>query len=304
MRHSHHQAFEYGRIFRIGIGLNLIYVGIEAGMGFRLGSMALLSDAVHNLGDVLALLLAWGAINLAERRPSQRRTYGLKRATVLASLASSLILCSALGALVWEAIERLGHSVAPQGLAIAVVAGIGVCINGVTAIMLAAGSRADLNVKGAFLHMAADATVSLGVVLSGIVIAMSGWHWVDPVTALLIAVVVLVTAFDLLRESLALAMDAVPRHIDPVDVREYLAGLPGVAGVHDLHIWGMSTTETALTAHLVIPQRAVGDDFYQDVATELARRFSIQHPTIQVETGDAASPCITGVDACSPAGSR
>ena len=299
MSHGHHHHPDrYNRAFLVGIGLNLGFVFVETGFGLMSGSIALLSDAGHNLGDVFALLLAWGAFRLAKSRPSERRTYGMKRATVLASLISAVFLCVALGAVVWEAINRLKDPAAISGLTIIIVAGIGVIINTATAFMFMSGRKTDLNIKGAFLHMAADAAISLGVVCAGIAIMATGLTWIDPAMALMVAVAILVTGIDLLRESLDLAMDAVPRHIDLSEVRSYLAELPGVADVHDLHIWGMSTTETALTAHLVIPGGRVDDAFFLSVAENLQQRFSIQHPTIQIESGDSNKICAAPQNAC------
>lgn len=301
MAHTHHHdRTSYDSAFKIGIGLNLLYVIAEAACGLVVGSVALISDAGHNLGDVLALALAWGGLWLSRAAPTERRTYGMKRATILASLISAVLLCLALGAVVWEAVGRLSVPVATSGPVIMLVAGIGVVINGVTAAMFMSGRHRDLNVKGAFLHMAADALVSLGVLVAGGVIYLTAWAWVDPLVALVVAALILLSGIGLLRESLDLAMDAVPRHVDAAEVRQYLRRLPGVADVHDLHIWGMSTTETALTVHLVVPEGRVDDSFLQSVSEHLMARFAIHHPTIQIEDGSSEDPCIYSGIECPP----
>jgi cobalt-zinc-cadmium efflux system protein len=296
---DHHSSARYNRAFALGIGLNLGFVVVEAGGGLLSGSMALLSDAGHNFSDVLALVLAWAAFRLAASRPTQRRTYGLKRATVLASLSSAVLLCVALGAVIWESIERLGQPNPVSTLAVIVIAGIGLVINAATALLFMRNRRSDLNIKGAFLHMAGDAVISLGVVIAGIIMALTGWSWLDPLLALIIAVVILISGVSLLRESLDLAMDAVPRHIDPQAVKTYLGTLPGVTDVHDLHIWGMSTTETALTAHLVMTGQAGDNAFLQTVADGLHTRFAIHHPTLQIENGGGQHTCTASGIHCS-----
>lgn len=278
-----HGPVDYNRAFALGVALNVAFVAIEAGWGFVAGSLALIADAGHNLSDVLSLLLAWGASILAGRPPTARRTYGFRRATILASLLSGLLLLVALGAIVWEAIGRLNAPVAVNGMTVMIVAGIGVVINTATALMFVSGRKHDLNIKGAYLHMAADASVSLGVVIGGLTMLWTGWTWLDPVLSLLIAAVILLGTWGLVTESLDLAVDAVPRHIDPDRVKDYLAGMPGVAELHDLHIWGMSTTEVALTAHLVMPESPGGDGFLHKVSQELHDRFGIEHATIQIE---------------------
>ncbi len=300
MAHRHHHL-EIGtsQAFGLGIALNVGFVVVEVAAGLATGSMALLSDAGHNVGDILALLLAWAGYRLAQTKPSERRTYGMKRATVMASLSSAVLLCLALGAVAWEAIARLNEPAQVNGAVVVVVAGIGVLINGATAALFLAGRKRDLNIKAAFLHMVADAVISLGVVCAGVCIVFTGWMWVDPVVALIVALFVLASGFGLLRESLDLAMDAVPRHIDVDAIRQYLSSVPGVAGVHDLHIWAMSTTETALTAHLVVPAREVDDGFLRSVTETLKGRFAIHHPTIQVEKGTTGAPCATFDAQCS-----
>jgi cobalt-zinc-cadmium efflux system protein len=291
-QHQHHHPIpNWNRAFALGVSLNLIFVAVEAGFGFAAESLALLTDAAHNLGDVLGLLLAWGANTLASRQPSLRHTYGFSRTTIYAGLISGLLLMAAVGGIAWEALGRFMEPAAPAGLLIMGVAAVGVVINTLTALLFLSGKDRDLNIRGAFLHMAADAAVSLGVVLSGAVIFWLGWAWVDPAVSLLIAIMILLSSWGLLRDSAALAVDAVPRHIDPTQVRAYLQALPGVTDLHDLHIWAMSTTETAMTAHLVMDTLPDTDRFLNDVARELAERFEIQHATIQLERGEAGVQC-------------
>lgn len=284
--HHHHAPSNYNRAFAVGVGLNLAFVLVEVFYGLVADSLALLTDAGHNLSDVLGLLLAWGASALAARQPSLRRTYGWSRATILASLLSGLLLFAAVGAIAWEAIGRFAQPVVPEGKTMMIVAGIGVVINTVTALFFFSGKDRDLNIRGAYLHMAADAAVSLGVVISGAVILSYGLAWVDPMISLVIAAVILISTWGLMRDSANLAVDAVPRGVDPRAVREYLGTQPGVADLHDLHIWAMSTTDTALTAHLVMPVTPPDDTFLQGIAEGLQKRFGINHATIQVERGE------------------
>jgi cobalt-zinc-cadmium efflux system protein len=284
--HHHHAPPNYNRAFAVGVGLNLAFVLVEVFYGLVADSLALLTDAGHNLSDVLGLLLAWGASALASRRPSLRRTYGYSRATILASLLSGLLLFAAVGAIAWEAVGRFAQPVVPEGKTMMIVAGIGVVINTVTALFFFSGKDRDLNIRGAYLHMAADAAVSLGVVISGAVILSYGFAWVDPMISLVIAAVIFVSTWGLLRDSANLAVDAVPRGVDPRAVRDYLGTQSGVADLHDLHIWAMSTTDTALTAHLVMPAAPPDDTFLQGIAEGLRQRFGINHATIQVERGE------------------
>ena len=289
--HHHHAPPDYNRAFAAGVVLNVGFVIVEAVFGVLSDSLALLTDAGHNLSDVLGLLLAWGAAALARRRPSARRTYGYSRATILASLFSGLLLMGAVGAIGWEAVSRLMDPVQPAGKTIMIVAAIGVVINTATALFFLSGKDHDLNIRGAFLHMAADAAVSLGVVASGALILFFGYNWIDPLISLVIAAVILLSTWGLLRDSLNLAVDAVPRNVDPDAVRDFLSGLPGVRAIHDLHIWPMSTTDTALTAHMVMDEFPGGDEYLDEVARVLYERFSINHPTIQLERHDSAYVC-------------
>jgi cobalt-zinc-cadmium efflux system protein len=289
--HHHHVSPDYNRAFAVGVLLNVGFVIVEVSFGVISGSLALLTDAGHNLGDVMGLLLAWGAAALARKRPSPRRTYGYSRATIIASLFSGLLLMGAVGAIGWEAVNRLMDPPQPAGKTIMIVAAIGVVINTVTALFFFSGKDHDLNIRGAYLHMAADAAVSLGVVFSGALILYFGFNWVDPLISLVIAAVIFFSTWGLLRDSLNLAVDAVPRNVDPQAVRAYLAGLPGVRAIHDLHIWPMSTTETALTAHMVMDSLPDSDHFLNELSHELVHRFSIQHSTIQLERSDSDVVC-------------
>jgi len=292
VNHKHHHATpDYNRAFAAAVVLNAGFVIVEAIFGVMSDSLALLTDAGHNMSDVLGLLLAWGAAVLAKKRPSARRTYGFSRATIIASVFSGLLLMGAVGAIGWEAVNRLMEPPQPAGKTIMMVAAIGVVINTATALFFLSGKDHDLNIRGAFLHMAADAAVSLGVVFSGALILFYGLNWVDPVISLVIALVIFLSTWGLLRDSLNLAVDAVPRNVDPDAVRDYLSGLPGVCAIHDLHIWPMSTTDTALTAHMVMDAFPDSDGFLSEVAKVLQTRFSINHPTIQMERSGSDVVC-------------
>jgi cobalt-zinc-cadmium efflux system protein len=284
--HGHSQApANFNRAFAIGIALNLGFVLIEAFYGWKVNSLALLADAGHNLSDVAGLVLAWGGTLAVKLRPNARYTYGWKRATILAAFANALLLLMAMGALVWEAVGRLlspDPVAAAQGVTIMVVAGIGIVINTATALLFMRGGERDLNIRGAFLHMAADALVSAGVVVAGALTLWMGWVWLDPVVSLAIAAVILIGTWGLFRQSLHMLFDGVPDSVDPLAVRALLAALPGVVRVHDLHIWAMGTSHVALTAHLVMPQGHPGDAFLQDAADRLHARFEISHVTLQV----------------------
>jgi cobalt-zinc-cadmium efflux system protein len=290
--HDHHISVPAGSpAFAIGVGLNAAFVLIEGACGFFAGSLALLADAGHNLSDVLGLLLAWGATCLARRRPSGRQTYGLRRSSIVAALINGLLLFIAVGVIAWEAIGRLRRPEPVGSSTVIIVAAIGVVVNTLTALLFMSGRKHDLNVRGAFLHMAADAAVSLGVVVGGILISRTGWLWIDPALSLIIAAIIAYSTWDLLWQALELALDCVPRGIDPEAVRAYLASQPGVAEVHDLHIWGLSTTETALTVHLVKPAAAASDDWLHSLTHDLHDRFGIMHATIQVESGQGNQNC-------------
>lgn len=279
------------RAFALGVALNVGFAMAEAAFGLWSGSLALLADAGHNLSDVLGLLLAWGAMALGRRRPSPRRTYGLGRTSIMAALANGFILLAAVGAIAWEAMWRLMHPAPVASTTVIVVAGLGVVVNTATALLFWSGQRRDLNIRGAFLHMAADAAVSLGVVAGGLAIGWTGWSWIDPVLSLVIAGVIGLSTWDLLWHALELALDSVPRGIDPEAVRAFLQQLPGVREVHDLHIWGLSTTQTALTVHLVRPEAQIDDDWLAEVAHALHDRFGIAHATIQIENGAGRHAC-------------
>lgn len=288
--HSHaHGAFD--RAFSIGVVLNLGFVLIEVVFGLTSNSLALLADAGHNLSDVLGLLLAWGASALVRRRPTRRHTYGLRRTTVLAALFNSLLLLVAVAAIVWEAFARFRHPEMVASEVVMLVAAVGVVINGFTAWLFAAGRHKDLNIRGAYLHMAADAAVSLGVIFAAVAMRYTGWWWLDPATSIAIALVIGVGTWSLLRESINLVLDGVPDHVQMGKVEAYLASLPGVKEVHDLHVWAMSTTEFALTAHLVKPDGLLDDGLLARINEDLKHEFNIQHMTVQLESGDKNNPC-------------
>lgn len=286
--HSHEPA-NYGRAFALGIGLNLVFVAVEAGYGFAANSMALIADAGHNLSDVLGLVVAWAAYGLAKMKPTARFTYGLRGSSILAALFNALFLLLAMGAISLEAVERFGDPQPVAGRTVMIVAAIGIVINGFTAWLFARGRKGDINIRGAYLHMAADAGVSAGVVVAGLVISLTGLPWIDPMVTLVIVGVILWGTWGLLKESVALSLAAVPPGINPSRVSERLMAMEGVARVHDLHIWAMSTTETALTVHLVTPGGHPGDGFLHKVAETLDHDFGIAHATIQIEVdGDAS----------------
>ena len=286
-QHHHHPAPPaqggHNRAFAIGVTLNVVFVVVEVVYGLLADSLALIADAGHNLSDVLSLLLAWGAAWLATRPPTLRRSYGYRRATILASVFSAMLLLAALGAITLEAVERFSDPQPVQGRVVILVALVGVVINTATALLFMRGQKHDLNIRGAFLHMAADAAVSLGVVVAGIAILYTGWLWLDPVISLVIVLLVFLSTWGLLKESLSLAMDSVPAGIDPGEVDDYLRRLPGVTDLHDLHIWAMSTTDIALTVHLSVRECPDSDEFLHEITHELAERFGIRHPTIQIE---------------------
>lgn len=291
----HHGPANFGSAFAIGIALNIVFVGVEAAAGLLYGSMALVADAGHNLSDVLALALAWVASIAARRPPSGRFTYGYKSSTILAALGNALLLAVAIGAILFETVQRLLSPQEPQGLVMAIVAGIGIGINALTAMLFLKGQE-DLNIRGAYLHMAADALVSAGVVVAGLAILATGFTWIDPLVSLAIVAVIARGTWGLARDSLAMGMLAAPARIDLAEVKQHLAGFAGVSAVHDLHVWPMSTTELALTAHLVMPGRPAPDSFLREVAASLESRFGVGHATIQVESGE--NPCAQSLGGC------
>jgi cobalt-zinc-cadmium efflux system protein len=288
--HSHAPK-SFGKAFAIGTALNLGFVIIEAVYGIFAHSLALIADAGHNFSDVVGLLLAWGATVLAQTAPTKKRTYGMRSSSILAALLNALLLLVAVGGIASEAIRRFSQPAEVAGRTVIAVALIGIVINGVTALLFASGRKGDVNIRGAFLHMVADAAVSAGVVASGFAILWTGFVWIDPVVSLAIAAVITWGTWGLLRESLDLSLDAVPKGIDVNAVEEYLRGLPGITRVHDLHIWAMSTTETALTAHLVKPDGTLDDPLLMRMQDELHDRFGIEHMTVQFECGDADCLC-------------
>ena len=290
--HGHdHGPVNFNRAFAVGVGLNIALVAGQAFYGWIAGSLALLADAGHNLSDVMGLMLAWGAAILATRRPTARRTYGFRRTSIYAAVLNGFILMLASGAIGLDAIRRFREPEPVAGGLVALVAVVAIVINTATAMLFYRGRATDLNIRGAYLHMAADAAVSVGVLAAALGIRATGWMWLDPVTSLVIVGVIVAGTWSLLKESLELAMDAVPRAINIAEVEGYLKDLPGVCEVHDLHIWAMSTTESALTAHLVCPDGAEGDALLNRACRELHDRFGIEHSTLQVEHGDAAHPC-------------
>jgi cobalt-zinc-cadmium efflux system protein len=292
--HHHHHAPQkgQGRTFALAVGLNVVIVVVQAVYGFIAHSTALLADAGHNLSDVLGLLLAWGAVWLGTRRPNARYTFGLGSSSILASLANAALLLFACGAIVLEAIQRLLNPAPVAGLDVFVVATLGLIVNGFSAWLFMRGSKEDLNVRGAFLHMAADAGISAAVAVSGLIILFTGWSWLDPLMSLIVVSVIVVGTWGLGRDAMRLAMGAVPPGVDTARIREYLLRLPGVNDVHDLHVWALSTTENALTVHLVMPQGHPGDAFVQRVVTTLRTQYSMHHATVQVEFGMACHACV------------
>src|SRR5476649_1720910 len=291
--HHHHHAPQagQGRTFAIAVGLNMLIVVVQAVYGFLAHSTALLADAGHNLSDVLGLLLAWGAVWLGTRKPSERYTFGLGSSSILASLANAALLLFACGAIVLEAVQRLLNPAPVAGLDVFIVATIGMVVNGFSAWLFMRGSKEDLNVRGAFLHMAADAGVSADVAISGIVILFTGASWVDPVMSIVVVGVIVVGTWSLGRDAMCLAMGAVPPNVDKQGIERYLAGVPGVTDVHDLHVWALSTTENAMTAHLVMPEGHPGDVFVDGIVATLRRDHAMTHATLQVERGTTEHHC-------------
>ena len=292
--HHHHHHVDpngNGRAFALAIGLNIAFVAIEFGYGFIANSTALMADAGHNLSDVLGLMVAWGAAILTRSAPNRRYTYGLRSSSILAALFNALILMMACGAIGWEAVQRF-HTPAPvAGTTVAVVAFIGVLVNGFSAWLFLAGSKGDINIRGAYQHMAADAIISMGVVVSGLAIMATGWAWLDPVVSIVIVLFILISTWALLKESLRMVLAAVPDSVDAAKVTQFLGQQPGVASIHDLHIWPISTTETALTAHLVMPAGYPGDAAVDAIVSALKAEHAINHCTLQVEMGTTVHGC-------------
>lgn len=281
----HHLNHQQGRSFAIAVLLNSIFIGIEFTYGILANSTALMADAGHNLTDVLGLLLAWGAVVLSRKTPNAHYTYGLRSTSILAALGNAMFLLAACGGIAWEAIQRFSAPPEVLGFTVSIVAGAGIFVNGFSAILFMKGGNQDLNIRGAFIHMAADAAVSLVVVIAGITMNMTHWYWLDPSITLLIVLVIFIGTCGLLRDSLKLALNAVPPNIDAPAIEAYLSGLDGVTECHDLHIWGLSTTESALTAHLVIPDGYPGDDTIFQIEKTLQEKFLIHHCTLQIEQG-------------------
>jgi cobalt-zinc-cadmium efflux system protein len=289
--HHHHMPQNYDRAFLLGLLLNTGFVVIEFSCGVWAQSIALIADAGHNLSDVLSLILAWGASSLAQRRPSRRRTYGWRKSSILAALLNAIFLLVVTGGIAWEAIKRFNQVPEVKGMTLIVVAAIGIVINTSIALLFVSGRKQDLNIRAAFQHMAADALVSLGVVIAGIIILFTRWYWLDPAFSLLISALIIINTWGMLKDSLHLAIDGVPAGLDERAVRAYLLDRPNVAQIHDLHIWGISTTEIALTAHLVMPTGHPGDQFLVEIYKTLHDQFGIDHATIQIELGNTDIPC-------------
>ncbi len=300
MSHSHPHQTDFGRAFALGVLLNTAFIVAEVVFGLFSHSLSLLADAGHNLSDVMGLLMAWAASNLARRSPTERFTYGLRRTSVLAALFNAILLLVSLGAIAWEAIRRINQPEPVLGLTMIWVATAGVVINGLTAWMFARGRKGDLNIRGAFLHMTADAGVSAGVALAGFVILKTGWSLLDPISSLVIVAIILFGTWGLLRDSISLVLDAVPRGINPAAVKDFLEQLPGVDEIHHLHVWGLSTTETACTAHVVKREPQLDDQLLKTIAHELHERFGIEHTTIQFERCDGPD-CPTEHETHAPA---
>ena len=284
--HHHHGPAGYGRAFAIGVTLNFAFVIIEVIYGLLSHSLALLSDAGHNLGDVAGLLLAWGAIRMQRWQATPTHTYGFQKASILAALVNALLLLVAIGGISWEAIRRLAHPVPLNPGVVIGVAGVGIVINAVTALLFLRGRNDDLNIRGAFLHMAADALISAGVAVAGGLILVTGWLWLDPAVSLAIGIIILIGTWSLLRESTNLVLDAVPHGIDAEAVRKFLAAQPNVTDVHHLHIWGLSTTHVAMTVHLILEKPGLDNEWLDAIREELREHYGILHATIQLESPD------------------
>lgn len=289
----HHTPANFNSAFAIGIGLNIVFVGVEAFYGWKIGSLALLADAGHNLSDVFGLVLAWGGALAGRLRPDARHTYGWKRASILAAFINALLLLVAMGSLAWEAVHRLRSPLAIEGGTVMVVAGVGIVVNTATALLFMRDRDRDLNIRGAFLHLAADAVVSAGVMVAGGLALWFGWTWLDPVVSLAIAAVIVVGTWNLFKQSLHLMFDGVPEGVDLHAVQAVLEALPGVERVHDLHVWAMGTSEIAMTAHLVMPREHADDAFLRDATEQMHQRFGIGHVTLQVVRVPFTKRCVT-----------
>ncbi|MYM98746.1 cation diffusion facilitator family transporter [Duganella vulcania] len=289
--HHHGDPNTMGRAFAVAIVLNTAFVAIEFFYGFLANSTALMADAGHNLSDVLGLMLAWGAAILAKRVPNGRYTYGLRSTSMLAALFNSMLLMAACGAIAWEAVQQLVHPEPVAGLTVSVVAGVGILVNGFSAWLFMSGSKDDINVRGAYLHMAADAAISLGVLVAGVIVRYTGWNWLDPLVSAVIVAIIVYSTWSLLKQAMRMMLAAVPDNLDHAEVEQFLRAQPGVTDVHDVHIWSMSTTENALTAQLVTPAGHPGDAAMDAISMQLKEQFSIDHSTLQVRLGTTAHEC-------------
>ena len=289
--HHHGDPNNMGRAFAIAIVLNTVFVGVEFFYGFLANSTALMADAGHNLSDVLGLMLAWGAAILAKRAPNGRYTYGLRSSSMLAAMFNAMLLMVACGGIAWEAVQQLLHPDPVAGLTVSVVAGVGILINGFSAWLFMAGSKDDINIRGAYLHMAADAAISLGVLVAGVIVRYSGWNWVDPAVSMLIVAIIVYSTWSLLTQSMRMMLAAVPDNVDRAEIEQFLRSRPGVTEVHDLHIWAVSTTETALTAQLVTPSGHPGDHAMDEISKALRDDHAVQHSTLQVRLGATSHEC-------------
>jgi cobalt-zinc-cadmium efflux system protein len=289
--HHHSPRSDYGRAFLFGILLNAGFVVIEGAYGFFTHSLALVADAGHNLSDVAGLIMAWGAFWLSRKKPNQYFTFGLRKSSILSALFNSILLMIAVGMILWEAITRFKNPNPIDSRSVMIVAGIGIFVNGITALLFFKDKDHDLNLKGAYLHMAADALVSVGVVISAFIISKTSLFWIDPLMSVIISLVIIHGTWSLLRDSLKLSMDAVPENINLLKVKEYLENIDGVFDVHDLHIWALSTTETALTVHITLKHNKIENEFISKISQELKNRFKIHHPTIQIEELDENFHC-------------
>lgn len=281
--HHHHAPKNYNSAFAIGVVLNTLFVIIEGVYGYFSHSLALMADAGHNLSDVAGLAIAWGAFWLTTKKPTSTYTFGLRKSSILSALFNAIFLLMAVGVIIWEAVHRLFNPNMVETKTVMIVAAIGIVINAATAMLFFKDKEDDINIRGAYLHMAADALISLGVVISAVIISYTSWYWLDPLVSIIISLVIIYGTWDLLKNALRFSMDAVPENIDSLAVKNYLQGLPDVVEVHDLHIWGMSTTETALSAHLTVNTKSLGNIQLAKISTDLKKKFKIHHPTIQVE---------------------